>query len=77
MEILEDGFMKSKNFAIKALLRRSLAYYNLNEISESFKDAKKVFEIDENDKEVKNHYEMVEKKMKILNLTKNQTFKED
>ena len=30
MEILEDGFMKSKNFAIKALLRRSLAYYNLN-----------------------------------------------
>lgn len=28
MEILEDGFDKSKSFAIKAFLRRSLAYYN-------------------------------------------------
>ena len=29
MEILEEGFIKSKAFAIKAFLRRSLAYHHL------------------------------------------------
>lgn len=31
MDVLEDGFDKSKNFAIKAFLRRSMAYFELKE----------------------------------------------
>lgn len=45
MEVLEDGFQKSKDFAIKAFLRRSLARFNLSSIEEAFEDAQKAKEL--------------------------------
>ena len=45
MDILEDGFDKSKNFAVKAFLRRSMAKFEQKKYEEALKDAQKAKEI--------------------------------
>ena len=55
MEILEDGYDRSKSFAIKAFLRRSLAYYNKGDFIKSYEDANKSQEIGGEDKEIIEH----------------------
>ncbi len=62
MEVLEDGFVKSKDLAIKAFLRRSKARYHLQEFKEAYEDAlmtKKI--LDKDDTEIDTHLDIVKK----------------
>ena len=78
MEILENGFDQSKSFAIKAFMRRSQGYFEIDEIEKALNDAKKAKEIfNGEDKEINKHLEKIEKKTKLHKIIINKKFKED
>lgn len=78
MEVLENGFKRSKGFAVKAFMRRSQAYLELGEFQKALDDANMVREIfGAEDLEIEAHFRKVEKKMKMVQILKGKGFKED